>query len=322
MEDARHAVYRRPVHSVAASSISAVAATMAAHAAAAFISVERMMFMLYEITYLSDGLRVKGFLSLPAGRHLAQQELGALLSRHYGTDLLPVQAVALPIRKDTADVRERRWPVLVYCRGGIGHVGRVQTHWLEKFSRRGCLVFAPSYRGSESGAGRDEFGGRDVEDVLSAIRWLSGLPFADADRISVMGFSRGSINAVKAAVESDKVRKLVVWGGVSDLAKTYEERADLRRMLRRVVGGSPSKAPESYAGRSPVALAPRIECPVLVIHGTRDAQVDFSHGTALYERLKKLGKKVEGHFYEGLGHHLPDPIHEAAIDRMFHWINS
>ncbi|WP_276352322.1 alpha/beta hydrolase family protein [Cohnella caldifontis] len=277
--------------------------------------------MIYQTTYLSDGLRVKGFLGLPYGRHLPQPELRRLLNRYYGTEDLSAAEVAVPVRKNLLDVRDRRWPVLVYCRGGIGHVGRVQTHWLEKFSRHGRLVFAPSYRGSESGAGRDEFGGRDTEDVLSAIRWLESLPFADPERIAVLGFSRGSVNAVRAAVESDKVRKLAVWGGVSDLARTYEERPDLRKMLKRVVGGSPAKAPEAYAARSPLAMADRIGCPVLVIHGTEDAQVDFSHGTSFYERLKQLGKDADRHFYEGLGHHLPDEIHEAAVDRMFHWID-
>ena len=33
---------------------------------------------------------------------------------------------------------------------------------------------------------------------------------------------------------------MILWSGVSDLAQTYEERIDLRRMMKRVIGGTPS----------------------------------------------------------------------------------
>lgn len=276
--------------------------------------------MIYNLTYLSDGLKVKGYLSLPYGFGLPASELAAWLDRYHQTNGLPVIQAASPIHSKGLDVRNAKWPALLYCRGGIGHVGRVQTHWLEKFSRRGYVTFAPSYRGSESGEGRDEFGGRDLEDVLSAYRMLSHMPFVDEGRISALGFSRGAINAAQAATRLNGLHKLVVWGGVSDLARTYEERPDLRRMLKRVVGGSPARNPEAYAARSPIRWAENIKCPVLVIHATEDVQVDCSHGLSLYQKLRLAGKKTEFHRYEGYGHHLPPDVHEEAITRMFRWI--
>ncbi|MBW5446356.1 prolyl oligopeptidase family serine peptidase [Cohnella sp. CFH 77786] len=275
---------------------------------------------MYHLTYLSDGLKVKGYLAFPYGFGLPSAELGDWLLRYHGREDLAVNAVASPLSPSIKDIRTSRWPVLLYCRGGIGHVGRVQTHWLEKFSGHGHIVFAPAYRGSESGEGRDEFGGRDREDVLAAYRLLQSLPFADPERFSFMGFSRGSINAVLAAIRTEKPHKLVLWGGVSDLAQTYEERIDLRRMLKRVIGGSPAAMPEAYRERSPLCLADRIRSPVLLIHGTEDAQVPFSHALRMYDKLRQAGATPEFHRYEGYGHHLPSLVHDAAIGRMFDWL--
>lgn len=276
--------------------------------------------MIFHITYLSDGLKVKGYLSLPHGYDLPTSELESFIAQSYGSMKLPVTGLSSSYPLAHKDLRSQQWPVLIYCRGGIGKVGRVKTDWLEQFSNYGHIIFAPTYRGNEGGDGRDEFGGSDQEDVLAAYRLLEGLPFVDENRISVMGFSRGSINATHTATHIPKVHKLIHWGGVSDLAQTYEERVDLRKMLKRVVGGSPNKLPESYQLRSPILMTDKIQCPVLIMHGTQDTQVDFSHGLNMYNKLVQAGVSTEFHPYDGYDHHLPLDTHLVAIERMFQWI--
>ena len=44
---------------------------------------------------------------------------------------------------------------------------------------------------------------------------------------------------------------------------------------------------------------PKITSPVLVIHGTEDEVIDFSHGLAIYERCPRT---VEPLWVEGAGH--------------------
>lgn len=277
--------------------------------------------MMFHITYLSDGLKVKGYLCLPHGFELPESALSELFESIYPAVTLPITQIASSIKPNKKDVRKHKLPVLIYCRGGIGRVGSVKTEWLEQFANHGHIVFAPSYRGTEGGEGRDEFGGQDIEDVLSGYRLLENLPFADADRIAVMGFSRGSINATLATVNIPRVNSCILWSGVADLAQTYEERIDLRKMLKRVIGGSPMKTPESYIARSPIAMAEQIHCPVLVIHGTGDAQVNFSHGLQMTKKLQEIGANVTLHEYTELGHHFPKGIHNMATERMFNWIN-
>jgi dipeptidyl aminopeptidase/acylaminoacyl peptidase len=277
--------------------------------------------MIFHITYLSDGFKIKGYLSLPLGYDLPTSDLESFIQDSYDSTELPVTEVARSIHPATRDLRSQRWPVLIYCRGGIGNVGRVNTKWLEQFSNFGYIIFAPTYRGNEGGEGRDEFGGSDQEDVLSAYRLLASLPFVDVNRISVMGFSRGSINATHTATHIVNIHKLICWSGVSDLAQTYEERVDLRKMLKRVVGGSPLKTPESYQVRSPIYMADKIQCPVLIMHGTHDTQVNFSHGLNMYNKLVEKGVSTEFHRYDQYDHHFPLATHLVATERMFHWIS-
>ncbi|WP_028402978.1 alpha/beta hydrolase family protein [Ectobacillus panaciterrae] len=276
--------------------------------------------MIYHVTYLSNGLRVKGYLGLPNDFDLPAFELKSMIRQFYGSKELPITEIASSINPKKKDM-EAKFPALIYCRGGIGKVGRVKTDWIEQFTSFGYIVFAPSYRGNEGGEGRDEFGGNENEDVVSAYRLLHSSPFVDTERISIMGFSRGAINAALTAAKITNIHKLILWGGVSDLAQTYEERIDLRRMLKRVLGGTPNKIPGVYQDRSPILMAKHIQCPVLIMHGTQDVQVDFSHGLNMYRTLKELEMNTEMHCYEGYGHHLPPPVHKAALQRMFDWID-
>ncbi|MFC5772629.1 alpha/beta hydrolase family protein [Ectobacillus antri] len=270
--------------------------------------------MIYHITYISNNLRVKGYLGLPPGFIYSFEELQQHITNLY-QDTLPITPLTndLPINKPFGP-----FPALLYCRGGIGKIGKVKVEWIEQFTQHGYVVFAPSYRGNEGGEGRDEFGGAENEDVLAAYYFLQSLPFTTT--ISIMGFSRGAINAVQTTVQLHDVHKLILWGGVSNLAQTYEERIDLRRMLKRVLNGSPNKIPQAYKHRSPIYMTEHIQCPVLIMHGTEDVQVDLHHGMDMYHSLLEKQHPVELHLYEGYGHHLTPLVHQQALIRMFEWL--
>ncbi len=317
--------------------------------------------MIYRVTYLSDGLRVAGYVALPPELQVTAEQIQTFLRRECGDDELTAQAVACVLpsaggaarraaeaeRAERAAVDgsapgdagrverlggadadgsaksvelERRYPVFVYCRGGIGSVGRVRLDWLAEFASFGRIVVAPCYRGGESGVGHDRFGGVDLEDSRVAVRLAQAIPFADPAQIAVMGFSRGSINGTDAAIH-EGASHLILWGGLSDLGRTYEERIDLRRMLKRVLQGSVYKIPETYAERSPIHMASRIPCPVLIVHGTEDQQVDYGHARRMYEELQRLGKPAELITLDGLGHHMPQPVRLTVLAKMFAWLD-
>nr|WP_246066804.1 prolyl oligopeptidase family serine peptidase [Paenibacillus koleovorans] len=236
---------------------------------------------LERVTYTSQGLRVKGYLMTGA-------DGGAR-------------------------------PPLIYCRGGIRGVGMVRVARLVTLARRGYTVFAPFYRGNEGGEGREDFGGDDRHDLYAAVRLVRALPEAEPLAPALIGFSRGAMMALLAARECEGVGPVVVWGGVSDLRLTYDERVDLRRMLKRVVG-HPRKDPAAYERRSPVDWAEDIRSPVLIIHGSVDEHVGVEHAYRLAEALSAAGKPYTLSIYEGRGHVFPREEDEQVLDHLFEWI--
>lgn len=223
------------------------------------------------------------------------------------------------ISQDSVLDRSEAFPAILYCRGGIGRVGMSRLEWISTFCRLGFVVFSPWYRGTLGTDGRDEFGGADVADCVMGFQILRQLACVRANDITLLGFSRGSINATLTAIAEPTANGLILWGGVSDLAATYEERVDLRRMLRRVVGHTPRRLPEEYAARSPIRYADKIPCRTLVVHSTRDPQVAFHHGTDMYSALLEAGVPVTWHGYEGYAHHFDPLIRQAVIERMLSW---
>lgn len=242
--------------------------------------------LLYRLTYISEGLRVKGYLAVPEATSASEC-----------------------------------FPGLIYCRGGIRKVGMVRKRRILSMAKRGYAVFAPFYRGNEGGEGREDFGGEDRYDVLHAITLVQSLPEVMPGKVPLIGFSRGALMAMLAARQCDQAGPVVVWGGVSDLLDTYEERVDLRRMLKRVVG-HPRKQIDSYKDRSPVYWLQELNVPILIVHGTADTQVSVSHARKLAEGLELAGKDYAMELYEGLEHRFPRDADEKALDAVFEWITA
>lgn len=236
---------------------------------------------------------------------------------YYSKGLLVKAALAVP---ETAFMEGTCLPALLYCRGGIKGVGRVRAERISQMATFGHVVLAPHYRGNEGGEGRDEFGGEDRHDVFAAYDLLCQMPGVDRERISVYGFSRGGIMALFAAMECKGLLAAVVWGGVSDLFLTYEERVDLRRMLKRLVG-HPRKQEDAYRHRTPLFRIAEIACPVLIIHGTEDENVGVEHARRLAQALRQNGKKHEIWLAEGASHLFQGTDMETYTRRMFAWLD-
>jgi fermentation-respiration switch protein FrsA (DUF1100 family) len=62
---------------------------------------------------------------------------------------------------------------------------------------------------------------------------------------------------------------------------------------------------------------PKISSPVLVIHGTEDEVIDFSHGLAIYE---KCPRAVDPLWVEGAGHNDVE-LYNQYLERLRHFVN-
>ncbi|WP_249664327.1 S9 family peptidase, partial [Lysinibacillus sp. D4B1_S16] len=67
----------------------------------------------------------------------------------------------------------------------------------------------------------------------------------------------------------------------------------MRRMMKRVIGGTPNRVPEAYDARTPLFEVEYITAPVLIIHGYQDENVDIEHARQLAFFLVDASKTYE-----------------------------
>ncbi|KKI88864.1 peptidase [Bacillus sp. SA1-12] len=237
---------------------------------------------LWVVTYVSDHLKVKGLLAEP--------------------------------------VASGCYDGLLYLRGGIKNVGMVRIGRIVQFASEGFVVMAPFYRGNQGGEGNEDFAGDDRYDAISAIGLLKRHPKVNPDRIHLFGFSRGGVMALLAGLLAENIRSVVTWGGVSDMFLTYDEREDLRRMMKRVIGGTPTKVPERYMWRTPLYELEKMTAPVLIIHGVKDKNVSVEHSYRLEKRLKELNKEVESWYFKEFTHYFPPKTNRETLHRLCTWM--
>ncbi|MBM7704839.1 alpha/beta hydrolase family protein [Metabacillus iocasae] len=237
---------------------------------------------LYIVTYLSNGLKVKGLLAEPK--------------------------------------EEGNYDGFLYLRGGIKNVGMVRVGRIVQFASEGFVVMAPFYRGNQGGEGNEDFAGDDREDALSAYDLLRNHHRVHQDRIHVFGFSRGGVMALFTAIFRKSVSSLVLWGGVSDMTLTYYEREDLRRMMKRVIGGTPNKYPERYEWRTPLYQLEYLQAPVLLIHGEKDRNVSIEHSYKLEGKLKELNKQVDSWYFNDFTHYFPPVKNRETVHKLTKWM--
>ncbi|MCM3670143.1 prolyl oligopeptidase family serine peptidase [Mesobacillus maritimus] len=237
---------------------------------------------LFLVTYYSGGLRVKGLL-------------------------------AKPNKGEVADG-------FLYLRGGIKGVGQVRPARIAQFASEGFIVFAPFYRGNRGGEGNEDFAGDDRRDAFSGFELLKSFP--EIKNVHIFGFSRGGVMALWTAIEYPEAASVVTWGGVTDMSLTYIERKDMRRMMKRVIGGTPGKFPRRYQARTPLYQLEKLHSPVLIIHGEQDRNVSVEHSYRLERRLSTLEKSVTSWYFPDYTHYFPPQINRQVVKDLSDWMKT
>jgi dipeptidyl aminopeptidase/acylaminoacyl peptidase len=183
--------------------------------------------------------------------------------------------------------------------------------WIAQFlASRGYAVIQPNYRGS-SGYG-DQFQNDNayknwqtaISDVNDSARYLVEQGIADGKRLAIVGWSYGGYAALQsAAVEPDLFRSVVAIAPVTDLAlkKREAEGFTNSELVKEFVGSG-----DHVRNGSPLRNVAAIKAPVLLVHGSLDANVGIDHSLKMAAALKEAGKPVELLRYEGLDHYLED----------------
>ncbi len=236
----------------------------------------------YRITYLSDGLKVKGFLAEPT--------------------------------------KPGRYPSIIYNRGGNREFGKINAGQLlfhvVNMARWGYVVVASQYRGNDGGEGHEEFGGADVNDVLNLLPVLEQIPSADTARIGMFGGSRGGLMTYLALTRTNRIKAAVLLAGMTDAVRSIAERPEMgTKVYAEVIPGYGTNPDSVLATRSPVQWADRLcaTTPILLLHGTADWRVSPRDAMDMAERLYELKRPFRMVLFEGGDHGLSEFRSEANL---------
>ncbi len=241
----------------------------------------------YGIEYLSDGLKIRGLMVKPKG--------------------------------------EGSYPCIIYNRGGNREFGSLKAFHgaltLGRIAREGYIVIASQYRGNGGSEGQEEFGGKDVNDVLILTELLQEIEGADTSKIGMYGWSRGGMMTYIALTKTNKIKAAVVGGGRSDL--TEIKRPEMEKMVyAQLIPNYDTRKEEELKKRSAIYWADQFpkDVPILLLHGNADWRVESSNSLKLALEFEKHRVPYRLKIFEGGDHGISEFKEEADAD-VISWFN-
>ena len=187
-------------------------------------------------------------------------------------------------------------PLIVMPHGGP--IARDVWGWdfLRQFlASRGYAVLEMNFRGSSGYsddwffAAHQDWGGLTYDDVVDGTRWAIKQGIADPARVCIVGWSFGGYLAlVGGQRNSDLFRCAVSIAGVSDLGMLVDEQHFFldSKIAERQIGLDHEKLRHD----SPRLHAGDVNIPVLMVHGTLDANVPLEQSRAMDSALTRAKK--------------------------------
>ena len=186
---------------------------------------------------------------------------------------------------------------LVWVHGGV-HSNWSVGMWpfVKEAVERGYVIITPNYRGS-TGYGNDfhrkiDYGGKEVDDALSAVDFLKTVNYVDMTRLGMMGWSHGGfITALNLFRDEQPFRAGAAMVPVTNLIFRLSDHAPSYARdfaAQEGIQGLPFEKLEEYIRRSPVFHVEKLTVPMLVHVATNDCDVYFRENQQFVYTLRAL----------------------------------
>lgn len=243
----------------------------------------------FRIIYLSDGFKVVGFLAEPKSKG--------------------------------------RYPCIIANRGGRWNFGLwnpfLVANYLGRMASWGYVVVASQYRGSmDGGEGKDEFGGKDINDVLNLLPVLSQIPAADTARIGMYGESRGGMMTYLALKGSCRFKAAAVVGGMTDAFDAIKKHPELEDVsFKALIPDYSLNKDAALKARSAVFWSDSLckQTSLLIMHGGADARVDPNQSIQILQALRRANHPVRFILFEGANHFIAEFEQEMLLQCRRHF---
>lgn len=204
----------------------------------------------------------------------------------------------------------KKYPTIIYVYGGPhAHNVEASWHWGSRswetyMAEKGYIVYILDNRGSEN-RGRDfeqatfrRLGQEEMKDQMCGVNYLKSLPYVDADRLGVHGWSFGGFMTISLMTNYPDVFKVGVAGGPVIDWKWYEIMYGERYM------DTPQSNPDGYKQTSLLCKAKDLKGKLQIIIGMNDPTVVPQHALMFLNACAEAGTQPDFFAYPGEGHNM------------------
>lgn len=176
--------------------------------------------------------------------------------------------------------------------------------WYEYMAQHGYVIFTMDGRGSNNRGLKFEqatfrqLGTVEMQDQLKGVDYLKSLPFVDANRLGVHGWSFGGFMTTSLMLRHPGVFKCGVAGGPVMDWKMYEVMYTERYM------DTPQENPEGYEAANLLTKVKSLQGKLLLIHGTIDSTVVWQHSVKFLKECVDNKVQVDYFVYPGYEHNV------------------
>jgi dipeptidyl-peptidase 4 len=199
----------------------------------------------------------------------------------------------------------KKYPVLMQQYSGPGSltvVDRFEVGWFQYLATEGYMVVAVDGRGT-GGRGEEfkkmtygQLGHFESIDQAEAGKYLQTLPYVDADRIGIWGWSYGGYMSSLCLFKSPDVFRMAI--AVAPVTNwRYYDTIYTERFM-----GLPHVNPNGYDDNSPINHIDGLKGKLLLIHGTGDDNVHVQNAIELAEKLIQAEKQFDMMLYPDKNH--------------------
>lgn len=221
---------------------------------------------------------------------------------------------------------EKKYPAIIYVYGGP-HAQLVHNSfhasargWDLYMATKGYVVFTIDNRGSEGRGHAFEaatfrhLGIEEGKDQIKGAEFLQQLPYVDANRIGIHGWSFGGHMTTALMLRANDIFKVGVAGGPVIDWRYYEVMYGERYM------DTPKQNPEGYKQCDLKNLAGQLKGKLMLIHDDMDHTCVLQHSLSFLKACVKAGTYPDFFIYPGHDHNVlgPERVHlYEKISRYF-----
>jgi len=202
----------------------------------------------------------------------------------------------------------KKYPVLMYVYGGPGNQLAVNRwmggnyFWYQLLASKGYMIVCTDGRGT--GFKGEAFkkctylqlGKYEIEDQISVAKQLATLPYIDASRIGIWGWSFGGYMSSLAITKGADVFKMAI--AVAPVTNwRFYDNIYTERFMR-----TPQENGKNYDDNSPINHVEKIKGKYLLVHGTADDNVHFQNSVEMVDAMIKNSIRFDSEYYPNKNH--------------------